>query len=131
MQGMFDVGLSVWVKTRLTTASAVFYFQGRSFDFVGVLCTCFGLGFWHLGFWLFVFWILAFGLWAFGCLGFGRLGIGCLGFSVWASVFGLQCLGFSVWASVWAFGVWPSGVWDFGVWAGRTTEEQNVQCLFL
>ena len=53
---MFDVGLAVWVKMRPTTASAVFYFQGRGFDFVGVLCTCFGLGFWHLGF----------GPWAFG-----------------------------------------------------------------
>ena len=55
MQGMFDVGLSVWVKMRPTTASAAFYFQGHSFDFVGVLCTCFGLGFWHLGFWLWAF----------------------------------------------------------------------------
>ena len=55
MQGMFDVGLSVWVNMRPTTASAVVDFQGRSFDFVGVLCTCFGLGFWHLGFWLWAF----------------------------------------------------------------------------
>ena len=67
MQGMFDVGLSVWVKMRPTTASAAFFFQGRSFDFVGVVCTCFGLGFWHLG-----FWFLVFGVWA---LGFGRLGV--------------------------------------------------------
>ena len=32
--GLFDVGLSVWVTTRFTTASVVFDFQGRSFDFV-------------------------------------------------------------------------------------------------
>ena len=128
MQGMFDVGLSVWVKTRLTTASAVFLLSRSQ-----LLFRWCGLGFGHFGFlFLFLgFGFLAFGLWAFGCLGFGRLGIGCLGFSVWASVFGLQCLGFSVWASVWAFGVWASGVWAFGVWAGRTTEEQNFQCVFL
>ena len=75
MQGMFDVGLPVCVKKRLTTASAVFYFQGRSFDFVGVVCTCFGLGFWHLGFWFLVFGLWAFGFWAFGCLGLGRFAV--------------------------------------------------------
>ena len=32
--GLFDVGLSVCVKTRFTTASVVFDFQGRGFDFV-------------------------------------------------------------------------------------------------
>ena len=52
MQGMLDVGLSVRLKMRPTTASAVFYFQGRGFAFVGVLCTCFGIGFGNLGFWL-------------------------------------------------------------------------------
>ena len=31
--GLSDVGLSVWVKTRFTTASVDSYFQGRSFDF--------------------------------------------------------------------------------------------------
>ena len=126
MQGMFDVGLSVWVKTRLTTASAVFYFQGRSFDSVGVVYTCFGFGFWHLGFWFLVFgfglWAFGrLGVWAFGCLGFGRLDIGrwalafgfwCLGFGVWASVFGLQrlgqCLGF------WHLGFWRLGFWRLG-----------------
>ena len=131
MQGMFDVGLSVWVKTRLTTASAVFLLSRSQ---LGIRwCGVHVLWAWllALGLLVFGFWFLAFGLWAFGCLGFGRLGIGCLGFSVWASVFGLQCLGFSVWASVWAFGVWASGAWDFGVWAGRTTEEQNVQFVFL
>ena len=90
MQGMFDVSLSVWDKTRFTTATAVSYFQGRSFDFVGVVCTCFWLGFWHLGFCFFVV-----GVWA---LGFGRLGAWAFGY--W--VFGLQRLGFNVWASVFA-----------------------------
>ena len=88
MQGMSDVGLSVWVKTRLTTASAVFYFQGRSFDFVGVVCTCLGLvsGTWAFGFWVlaFGFWLLAFGFWlfVFGVFGVSALGVGVLG--IWA-----------------------------------------------
>ena len=114
MQGMFDVGLSVWVKTRLTTASAVFDFQGRSFDFVGVVCTCFGLGFWHLGFWFLVFGVWALGVWVLGLWAFGYwvFGLQRLGFSVWASVFGLQrlgqCLGF------WRLGFWRLGFWRLG-----------------
>ena len=121
MQWMFDVGLSGWVKTRHTTASAVFYFQGRSLDFVGVVCTCFGLGFLALG-------LLAFGFWR---LGFGRLGVWALGvwvLVVWASAFGLQSLGFSVWASGQCLGFWRLGFWRLGFWRLGRQNDRGAEC---
>ena len=123
MQGMFDVGLSVWVKTRLTTASAVFYFQGRSFDFVGVVCTCFGLGFWHLGFWFLVFGVWALGVWVLGLWAFGYwvFGLQRLGFSVWASVFGLQRLGQCL-------GFWRLGFWRLGFWRLGRQNDRGAEC---
>ena len=123
MQGMFDVGLSVWVKTRPTTASAVFDFQGRSSDLVGVVCTCFGLGFWHLGFGLWAFGVLALGVWVFGLWAFGYwvFGLQRLGFSAWASVFGLQRLGQCL-------GFWRLGFWRLGFWRLGRQNDRGAEC---
>ena len=99
-------------------------FQGGSFDFIGVVRTCFGLGFWHLG-------LLVFGFWR---LGFGRLGAWALGvwvLGVWASAFGLQCLGFSVWASAFGpvFGLLAFGLLALGLLAfGQATEFFALGC---